>query len=58
MKLTFVTLMLPMFNFRINSVKRSCSAVAMGIQYSDFVRLCQPFGGSFLWWKKFFWLWV
>ena len=38
MKLTFVTLMLHALNFGSNSVERSRSAVAMGIQSSDFVR--------------------
>jgi len=38
MKLRFLTLMLPMLNFGSNSVERSRSAVAMGIQSSDFVR--------------------
>ena len=37
MKLRFLTLMLPMLNFGSNSVERSRSAVAMGIQSSDFV---------------------
>ena len=37
MKLRFVTLILPMLNFGSNSVERSRSAVAMGIQSSDFV---------------------
>lgn len=36
MKLRFLTLMLPMLNFGSNSVERSRSAVAMGIQSSDF----------------------
>jgi len=36
MKLRFLTLILPMLNFGSNSVKRSRSAVAMGIQSSDF----------------------
>ncbi|MCK4241737.1 MAG: hypothetical protein KAX30_08955, partial [Candidatus Atribacteria bacterium] len=38
MKLRFVTLMLHMLNFVNNSVERSRSAVAMGIQSSDFAR--------------------
>ena len=37
MKLRFLTLMLPMLNFGSNSVERSRSTVAMGIQSSDFV---------------------
>ena len=37
MKLRFLTLILPMLNFGSNSVERSRSAVAMGIQSSDFV---------------------
>ena len=37
MKLRFLTLMLPMLNFGSNSVERGRSAVAMGIQSSDFV---------------------
>ena len=36
-KLTIVTLMLHMLNFGRNSVERSRSALAMGIQSSDFV---------------------
>ena len=36
MKLSFLTLMLPMLNFGSNSVERSCTAVAIGIQFSDF----------------------
>jgi len=36
MKLRFVTLILPMLNFGSNSVERSRSIVAMGIQSSDF----------------------
>lgn len=38
MKLRFLTLMLYMLNFGSNSVERSRSAIAMGIQSSDFVR--------------------
>ena len=38
MKLRFLTLMLRLLNFGSNSVERSHSAVAMGIQSSDFVR--------------------
>ena len=38
MKLTFGTLMLHALNFGSNSVERSRSAVAVGIQSSDFVR--------------------
>jgi len=37
MKLRFLILMLPMLNFGSDSVERSRSAVAMGIQSSDFV---------------------
>jgi len=38
MKLRFVTLMLHMLNFGKNSVERSRSAVAMGIQSIDKVK--------------------
>ncbi len=38
MKLRFVTLMLHMLNFGSTSIERSRSAVAIGIQSSDFVR--------------------
>jgi len=37
MKVTFVTLVFHTLNFGSNSVERSRSAVAMGIQSSDFI---------------------